>query len=129
MKPEIPRRFRSGGIVPGPMLKPGEIPALLYARRDYCLPEPRGGLPAPDPAATDFTVADLLGADGARLIADLAESVAIEATARGVTLQLIRQFGVTLPLRAFRNRPRPMPRLEALVLAKLEGVAVHLGAP
>ena len=43
--------------------------------------------------------------------------------------RLIREFGVTLPLRAFRALPKPLQRIEALVLDKLEGVAQHLGAP
>lgn len=42
---------------------------------------------------------------------------------------MIREFGVTLPLRAFRALPKPLQRIEALVLDKLEGVAQHLGAP
>lgn len=48
---------------------------------------------------------------------------------RAATLGMIREFGVTLPLRAFRALPKPLQRIEALVLEKLEGVAQHLGAP
>ncbi len=64
-----------------------------------------------------------------QLLRDVQASAMLEAAARVVTLGLVREFGVTLPLRAFRKRPKPLPRLEAMVLAKLEGVAVHLGAP
>lgn len=65
----------------------------------------------------------------ASVVVTIAVDATLEATARAATLGLIREFGVTLPLRAFRALPRPLQRIEALVLAKLEGVAEHLGTP
>lgn len=63
------------------------------------------------------------------IVVTLTASAMLESTARSVTLGLIREFGVTLPLRAFRKRPKPLTRLESMVLAKLEAVAEHLGTP
>lgn len=63
------------------------------------------------------------------IVVTLTAGAMLEATARSVTLGLVREFGVTLPLRAFRKRPKPLTRLESMVLAKLEGVAEHLGTP
>lgn len=121
MTPNTPRRFHSGGIVRGPQLKPGEIPALITPRHHA------DELP---PALNFAAIDDLgLGAEGAAIMARIIDSAMLEATARAVTLGLVREFGVTLPLKAFRKRPKPLPRLEALVLEKLEGIAVHLGTP
>lgn len=70
-----------------------------------------------------------LDAGMASVVVTIAVDATLEAAARAATLGMIREFGVTLPLRAFRALPKPLQRIEALVLDKLEGVAQHLGAP
>lgn len=52
-----------------------------------------------------------------------------EAAARSVALALIREHGVTVPLRALQNAARPLMPLEKKILAKLEVVATVLGSP
>lgn len=52
-----------------------------------------------------------------------------EAAARVAVLQMIRAHGVTKPLLAARAMPRPLCRVQSLVLEKLEGVALYLGSP
>lgn len=48
------------------------------------------------------------------------------ATARTVAIGLVREMGIALPLLAFRERPRPHPRMQALVLDELERIAQNL---
>lgn len=122
--PFFRRRYHSGGIVRGSTLRPDEIPVLIPRRQHTAIPAPTADL------SKGFAdVDELLGAEGRAIMDRVIESAMREATARAVALDLVRRFGVSLPLKALRARPRPMLWIEAMVLAKLEGVAEHLGAP
>ncbi len=127
-----PRRFHSGGIVRGPMLKPGEIPTMLLRSGSiHYVPKRAVDLPPPGDVNVSFTIFDELpGAQEGRAIMDrLINDAILEATVRAGVQALIREFGSTLPLRALRALPKPLARIDAMVLAKLEVVAEHLGAP
>lgn len=115
-KPHLPM-FHSGGYTSAKTLRPHEIPAVISS--------PRWRTQAGPQAA--FFEMDLL--PPSKVFERIKCAVIAEATARAVTLTLIRRYGVTLPLRAARTLPRPMGQVDALILAKLEAVAEHLGAP
>lgn len=125
-------RLGKGGIVG---LKPGEIPRILDRDPEHFLPKPCGAPPPPKncPGFAETmnfsSIDDLMGAEGSAIMERILQGAMREATARAVATDLIRQFGVTLPIRALRARPRPMLWIEAMVLDKLEAVAQHLGTP
>ena len=127
--PNYPRRFHAGGFTGGP-LKPGEIPVLLLP--GYLLTRPEAVAPKATPidARCDFTATfDAVDPAFEALLRRVVKNVAAESTARLITVSLIREFGVGLPLKAFRNLPRPLDQMQALVLAKLEAIAEHVGTP
>ena len=62
-------------------------------------------------------------------VKESAIAAATESAARLAVLDMIRRHGVTRPLLAARAMPRPLCRVQSLVLEKLEGVALYLGSP
>lgn len=113
-----PRRYATGGFT-------GRGDPAMTPRRDTEHLVPR------ELADRMQASARAMGLDAgmASVVVTIAVDATLEAAARAATLGMIREFGVTLPLRAFRALPKPLQRIEALVLDKLEGVAQHLGAP
>ena len=127
MTDDTPRRFASGGLIRRPL---GEIPVRLTPVR-FCMAPPPPAWCSDFAYVPNFTGIDApgLGAEGAAIMGRIIDLAMLEASARAITLGLVREFGVTVPLKAFRRLPKPMLQLDSLVLDKLEGVAVHLGAP
>lgn len=125
-----PKRFATGGYarhrgVDVPMFRKGEAVAPLTHRRACIAP------PYPRPPA-DFSLADLdrIAIDCVKDMAkEFMARAALEAAARAIALELVQNFGVTHSLRAVRELPRPLRQLDQVILAKLEAVAEHLGAP
>lgn len=65
------------------------------------------------------------------LVRQAVDAAALETAARVLALQLIREFGVTVPRRALESQAaqRKLDPVSALVLAKLQAVAKILGSP
>lgn len=124
-----PKRFATGGYarhrgVDVPMFRKGESVASLT--RGACRVPPPPRLPV------DFSLADLdrIAVDCVKDMAkEFMARAALEVAARAIALGLVQNFGVTHSLRAVRELPRPLRQLDQVVLAKLEAVAEHLGAP
>lgn len=124
-----PKRFATGGYARG---KPCPLP-LYHRSTEQVRPRDRRCIAIPCPSAsTDFKLADLdrMAVD---FVKDMARSfiarAVLESAARAVALELVQTFGVTKSLRAVRSLPRPLRQLDQVILAKLEAVAEHLGAP
>lgn len=113
-----PRRYATGGFT-------GRGDPAMTPRRDTEHLIPRELAERMEARARSFGIEPGV----VSIVVTLTAGAMLESTARSVTLGLVREFGVTLPLRAFRKRPKPLTRLESMVLAKLEAVAEHLGTP
>lgn len=113
-----PRRFATGGFT-------GRGDPAMTPRRETERLIPRDLAERMEARARAFGIEPGM----VSMVVTITANAMLESTARAVTLGLVREFGVTVPLRAFRKRPKPLTRLESMVLAKLEGVAEHLGTP
>lgn len=119
-KPHLPM-FHRGGYVSAKLMSENLFPRGVEAVIGSCNFRQKPG------AQAAFFEMDLL--PPSVVFEQIKDAIIAEATARAITLTLIRRYGVTIPLRAARTLPRPMGQVDALILAKLEAVAEHLGAP